>query len=328
MDMKVFLRWPLFLGLGAVLFPSLTEKIRPSFAVPLTGSLVVLTGSSSGIGKSAALDLAAQNYTVFAGVRSLTDGFSLQKEAKLRGIRPDLLRPVLLDVTSPASIADVRDAVVRTGLPMAGIVCNAGFVPYALMPFEYTSTEAEAKAFGVNYFGAAGVARVFLPLLRKHKARLVIVGSVAGSVARPLGQPYSASKFAVRSLADSLRRELRASGVSVSRVDPGYVSTPMLSKGRASLQSNVSFEALAPTDRAPYQKIYDAALVKISRAASGAAGPEDSTDAALRHALAAPKPRAVYNPGTIGARPAWLGATVLGWFSSLDPAWLDLAMGV
>jgi hypothetical protein len=132
-----------------------------------------------------------------------------------------------------------------------------------MVPFELTSDEAEKAAFAVNVHGVSSVARRFLPLLRGGDrfppGRLVVVGSVAGLLGRPLMQPYSASKAAVRSLADSLRRELGPLGVSVSRVDPGYVATRMLDQGRASLQQHENKNQASQADPASNAEATEAA---------------------------------------------------------------------
>jgi len=260
-----------------------------------------------------------------------------------------------------------------------------------MVPFESASETAEAAAFEVNYHGVARVARRFLPLLRASAGasagglgrskgdgagsggRLVVVGSIAGLVGRPLMQPYSASKAAVRSLADSLRRELRPLGVSVSRVDPGFVATRMLDQGRASLQrqsgggrkggdghgastwastgasTEASTEAstgssssigartgvgasfaAAPANGGAAGEAYEpmraAAMAKLAGKAKGAPSPEQSTDAAITHALTARRPRAVYHPGAVNGRAAGATAAVVNWLGALDPAWADLAI--
>jgi len=78
-----------------------------------------------------------------------------------------------------------------------------------------------------------------LPLLRMHiskfglwSARIVNMSSIAGKVAQPIVGPYTASKFALESLSDSLRLELRAQGIHVSLVCPGAIDTPIWKKGR------------------------------------------------------------------------------------------------
>jgi len=120
-----------------------TEFFRPKFPTPERGGIVVITGASSGIGRSAALSLAAQGFTVLAGVRRLEDARDLAAawEARLTAAAAGhtgsvgALRPIILDVTDVTTI----DAAVREvselvqmgrneslGLTLAGVVCNAG----------------------------------------------------------------------------------------------------------------------------------------------------------------------------------------------------------
>jgi len=74
------------------------------------------------------------------------------------------------------------------------------------------------------------IIREFIPLLRQHKGRIVNIGSLAGIIATPSSGIYSATKFAVEAITDSLRRELRPHGVAVTAVDPGFVTTPIREK--------------------------------------------------------------------------------------------------
>ena len=83
-------------------------------------------------------------------------------------------------------------------------------------------------------FGAVAVAQAFLPQLRRSRGRLVFVGSISGRLAVPFIAPYSASKFALRAIADALRVELRPAGIAVALIEPGSVQTPIWQKGRDS----------------------------------------------------------------------------------------------
>ncbi|KAH6924652.1 hypothetical protein HPB50_021793 [Hyalomma asiaticum] len=98
------------------------------------------------------------------------------------------------------------------------VVANAGVPSHGLL--EWESMESIRKVFDVNVFGVVKVSKMFLPLLRKSKGRLVIVGSVLGRGTVPAGVSYCMSKHAVISLADGLRRECLGKGVDVCTVEP------------------------------------------------------------------------------------------------------------
>jgi len=318
--------WPLAIkGLLVVIFTSIgTAYMRPQFDVHPSG-VVVITGASTGIGASAALKLSALGYTVLAGVRRLEDGEALRKKANWK--TRDFIVPTIIDVTNVETIdSAVREAQRVAGESgVVGVVCNAGISAQGgLAPVEFSSAEADQRVFAVNYFGVVETVKRFLPLIRDARGRIVIVGSVAGNVASPFQQPYSASKFAVRSIADSLRRELKPAGVSVSRVEPGFIETPILTKQ----SGHGTFSALQEGQRAPYLSLYDRTLRKMRKLASKASKMETSTDLSIQHALTAARPQAVYHPGNIGGKPASVVTGLFNFLNVLDPAWADFMVEV
>ncbi len=194
---------------------------------PTRSKSVVITGASSGLGMAAAIHLAELGYRVFAGVRtesSLADLSGVSSKGELI--------PVLLDVTDANSIADAGDRVEQgcadTGL--WALVNNAGVCISA--PLEIVQMDLVRTQLETNIIGTLAVSQRFLPLLRSSGGRIVNVSSGVGSIALPYLGLYSASQFAKEGLSDSLRRELRPLGVSVSVIQPGAVHTPMWGKIR------------------------------------------------------------------------------------------------
>lgn len=187
---------------------------------------VLVTGASSGIGEACALHLDGLGHRVFAGVRRAADGDRLQAGAS------DRLHPVHLDVTDQASIDDAV-AVVAAHLGtmrFAGLVNNAGIAVGG--PIEYLPIADWRHQLEVNVIGQVAVTKAFLPLLREGQGRIVFIGSIGGRNASPMLGPYSASKFALEAVADSLRQELHEWGLEVALVEPGAVRTPIWEKGR------------------------------------------------------------------------------------------------
>jgi short-subunit dehydrogenase len=82
----------------------------------------------------------------------------------------------------------------------------------------------------VNYFGLVATTKAYLPLIRASKGRVINVSSVAGLVGSAVTSTYVASKFAVEGFSDSIRKELLPLGVSVSIVNPAFVTTPIFKK--------------------------------------------------------------------------------------------------
>ncbi len=185
---------------------------------------VFITGTSTGIGRAAALRLDGLGFQVFASVRNERDGRELRSQAS-----PGLV-PVLMDVTDPAAVARARDAV-RQAVGEAGLwglVNNAGISFRA--PLEYVPLPDLRKLFEVNVFGTLAVTQALLPMLRRARGRIVNVGSVTSLIVTPFHGPYSASKQCLSALSDALRLELGPFGVQVSLLLYGGVRTALWDK--------------------------------------------------------------------------------------------------
>ena len=266
---------------------------------------LVITGSSTGIGAAAALELDRHGFRVFAGVRSEADGRRLQQSASSR------LTPILLDVTDPGQIcaraAEVAAAVGPQGL--AGLVNNAGIV--VVGPIEVVPLEALRRQFEVNVLGTVAVTQGFLPLLRCGGGRIINVSSGNGFMAPPYFGPYAASKAAENSLSDCLRVELRRWHIPVSIVVPGSVATPIWQK---SLATADRLAGESPVERYElYREDLDAVRITAHRLAEHAMPAQHVAEVVLA-AMLAPRPKALYIVGTdsrlmrMGSRflPIWL----------------------
>lgn len=202
---------------------------------------VLVTGASSGIGEACALHLAARGWRVFAGVRRVEDGDRLQAAAQ------GSLEPVLVDVTNGEFVDRVlTDIAARTSGRLTAVVNNAGVAVGG--PIEYLPLDEWRRQFEVNVFGQLAVTRAALPLIRAAgpDGRIVFIGSIGGRVSTPLLAPYDASKFALEAIAESLRHELRPSGIKVVLIEPGAVKTPIWEKGRRTadeVEASMSAEA-------------------------------------------------------------------------------------
>ena len=243
---------------------------------------VVVSGASSGIGADAARALAARGLLVFAGVRSDADA------AAAEAMHPNV-RALRLDVTDAASVAAAADAFASGGFALAGLVNSAGIAVAG--PLELLPVDELRRVFEVNLFGAIALTQAFLPALRAARGRLVFVGSVSGRLATPFIAPYSASKFAVRAVADALRVELRQAGIRVALVEPGSVKTPIWKKGRED-RGRLS-ALLGPAAARLYGREIDALYVATANE-ERTAMPVERVSAAIVHALTARTPKASY----------------------------------
>jgi NAD(P)-dependent dehydrogenase (short-subunit alcohol dehydrogenase family) len=240
---------------------------------------VLVTGASSGIGLATVEALVRRDFVVYAAVRGELDAQRLGA----------LIRPLRFDVTDAAAIAAAADRVRADGLPLRGVVNNAGVALGG--PLEYLPVDQLRRQFEINVFGAMTVSQAFLPLLRQSHGRLVFVGSISGRLAVPFVGPYSASKFALRALADALRLELRSASVAVSLIEPGSVKTPIWEKSRQSRQALL--DALPPEAIANYGPNLEQ-LFATTEEQERTGMPVERVSDAIAHALTAAKPRAKY----------------------------------
>jgi NADP-dependent 3-hydroxy acid dehydrogenase YdfG len=173
----------------------------------------LVTGASSGIGAATALRLAADGWTVSAAARRL------DRLGELSAQHP-AIRPVALDVTDPASVAQLVDAVPEVDL----LVANAGGA-LAHGPVGSSDVDRWLRTYDVNVLGVVRVVQAVLPALETSRGHVVVTGSTAGRWVYELGGAYTAAKHALVAVRETLRLELVEAGVRVSEVAPGMVHT-------------------------------------------------------------------------------------------------------
>lgn len=186
---------------------------------PGVAPVAVVTGGSSGIGRAFVAALLRDGYEVYACGR---DAGRLER---LNAAFPTV-RTVRCDVTDRNAVSGFASQVRGRHHGVDLVVCNAG----GSREVDLTDLHAcrdLTREIRVNYEGAVNVVAEFLPLLRiAAPSRLIIVGSGYGLVPSPRAPLYSASKAALHSLAQTLRRALAPLGVSVTEVCPPVVDTP------------------------------------------------------------------------------------------------------
>ncbi|BFV55480.1 SDR family oxidoreductase [Kitasatospora sp. CMC57] len=181
--------------------------------------IVLITGTSSGIGLATAVATAQAGYTTVATLREPDRAGALLDAADSAGVTLDVRR---LDVTDPDSVAACLAGVERTYGRLDAVVNNAGISNFD--PTMEMSTMAALRAnLDVNFFGVVEVSRAAMPLLRVSGGSLVTIGSVHGVVGQPFNEAYCAAKFAVEGFMESLAPVAAAHGVQVSVVVPGFV---------------------------------------------------------------------------------------------------------
>jgi short-subunit dehydrogenase len=181
----------------------------------IAGKVVLITGASQGIGAACAAAF---------GKRGARLSLTARSEEKLRRVGGGQALITAGDLTCP----ETRELVVRRTLERFGtvdiLINNAGVGLYG--PAWRTPFELARQLFEVNFFAALGMIQSVVPLMRARQSGMIVnVSSVAGKVSLPWLTLYSASKAALISLSEGLRRELLGDGIRVVTVCPGYVTT-------------------------------------------------------------------------------------------------------
>lgn len=189
--------------------------------------VVLITGASSGIGEALALEYAARGYSLALLARRADRLQAVAAAAAARGARA-VVRTC--DVTDTAGLHAAVEQAERELGAIDIVYANAGFGVAGR--FETLTLDDYRRQFDTNVFGVIRTIQATLAPLRRSRGRLVIIGSVAGHLAAPGMSPYAMSKFAVRALAESLRAELRPSGISVTLISPGFVNSEIRRVGR------------------------------------------------------------------------------------------------
>ncbi len=248
---------------------------------PHRDKTILITGCSSGIGACAARTLRARGYRVIATARKEEDVARLESEG---------LTALRLDLNDSNSI---HDAVARTLELSSGrlyaLFNNAGYgQPGAV---EDLRREVLRAQFETNLFGTLELTNAVIPVMRKQGyGRIIQNSSVLGLFAMPYRGAYNASKFALEGITDTLRLELRGSGIHIALIEPG----PIVSAFR----KNAIRHFLANIDRehSAHRKVYQGVEQRLAKPGPAAPFtlPPEAVVKKLIHALEAKQPKRRY----------------------------------
>jgi len=242
------------------------------------GSIALVTGASSGIGKATAERLAAAGYKVYGTSRR-----GAQTDQRSFAILP-------LDVTSDESVEAAVNELIRLEGRIDLLVNNAGF-GVAPAAAEESSIEQARSIFETNFFGIIRMTRAILPHMRKQGGgRIINIGSVLGFLPMPYGALYAATKHAIEGYSESLDHELRTRGIRVSVIEPAYTKTPF----------DTNFlEPDAKLDE--YREVCAAVNERVKEVMATAEQPGVVADVVLKAASAA-RPKLRYTAGRVANR--------------------------
>ena len=201
------------------------------------GKTCIVTGANSGIGRSTAITLAKNDYTVFATMRSLERGEKLREIAQELNLE---IKEVELDVSDTDSVNQGINEILNQTDQIDILINNAGVGSNAVI--EDVDIESDKSVFETNFWGVVRCIQAVLPTMRQQKSGHIIqVSSIAGRVGLPAQPIYSASKWALEGLSENLAHDLSSFGVRVSIIEPGVTRTAILGKNNT-VPQNDDFE--------------------------------------------------------------------------------------
>lgn len=244
-----------------------------------SSKVVLITGTSSGIGLAAAVATARAGWRTVATLRDPSRADALRKAAVEAGVEIDVRQ---LDVTDEASARSAVAGVLADYGRLDAVVNNAGAGHLGTLENEPV---AEVRTImEVNFFGVLNVSKEAMPHLRASGGRLITVSSIGGVAGRPFNEAYCASKFAVEGYMESLAPVAAAHGVSVCVIEPGAVATEFVANAGVDMKQAVA-------DAGVYAPQVSAYLDRaIAQFADGAAQTSESVAESIMEALSADKP--------------------------------------
>jgi NAD(P)-dependent dehydrogenase (short-subunit alcohol dehydrogenase family) len=209
---------------------------------------VLITGCSSGIGRTTAKHLAQRGHVVYASARRLES---------IADLEADGCRLLALDVTDDASMAAAVQAVEAEHGAVGALVNNAGYSQSGAI--ESVPLDEVRRQFETNVFGLVRMCQLVLPKMREQRSgRIVNISSIGGTLVFPGGGIYHATKYAVEALSDSLRFELKGFGIRVVIVEPGIIRTRFAEAVSTALPQTDSADPYASFNAAVEQSTHNA----------------------------------------------------------------------
>lgn len=239
---------------------------------------VLVTGAGRGIGLAITEHMSRKGWDVYATARA---GEALQSLGRLPHVHP-----IALDITDRSAIAALPD---QLPAELNGVVNNAGIVVNG--PVEGLTLDDLARQFDVNVIAQIAVTQAVLPKIRASHGRIVFISSVSGLFTTPGTGAYNASKYAIESLADALRIELRPWKIPVSLIEPGPIRTDIWTEILGDHDRMV--EQLKDEHRRLYAPLLNGTRKLLGRMQKIAADPSTVTNA-VDHALTSKHPKRRY----------------------------------
>ncbi|CAF9940362.1 hypothetical protein IMSHALPRED_001998 [Imshaugia aleurites] len=202
-----------------------------AMAKRLEGKTIAVTGASSGIGKSTAMEFARtspKSLKLILTARRIDTLKEIAEEIKNEVGSGVQVLPVKLDVSNPSEVKGFVGSLPAEFREIDVLVNNAGLVKGTAKAPDIADEDINVM-FSTNVTGLINMTQAILPIYKKRedggRGDIINIGSIAGREPYPGGSIYCATKAAIRSFTDSMRRELIATRIRVMEVDPGQVET-------------------------------------------------------------------------------------------------------
>jgi 11-cis-retinol dehydrogenase len=273
---------------------------------------VLISGCDTGFGNGLAIELDKQGFNVLAGVYNSNN---IDLLTKILSARATVFQ---LDVTRQEDIDAAYEIVSNKTKVLHALVNNAGIGSGGYI--DWVSLEFMRKLMDVNFFGHVAMTKKFLPLLiAKRDSRVVNICSVAGYLTKPGMSAYAASKYALESFSDCLRREMAVWNLRVSIIEPGFMRTAIVEGHDKSLRNLWNGLDNDVKERWGEEQLNKQIHEVMNNAFMKRAEDPAKVVQALKHAVMNTVPRIRYRPG-------WQSSYVM-FPISRGPAWLaDLIM--
>lgn len=227
----------------------------------MENKVVLITGASSGIGKSTAEFLMVKGFRVYGTSRKVLGNTEENISSDLTS--GGFFRMISMDVTNEASIESAINWIISKEGHVDVLVSNAGTGVAGSV--EDVSMEEAYTQFDINFFGTLRVTKAILPIMRKQGyGKIIAISSVAGVISIPYQAHYSSSKFAVEGLIEALRYEVAPFGISVCLVEPGDTKTDFTKSRIVAKDANVD---------SPYHTRFTKSLARMEKDEQNGASP-------------------------------------------------------
>ena len=236
--------------------------------------VALVTGASSGIGRSIVLRLVSEGWTVYGGARRVE---------RMTDIGSRGFTPLFLDVTDDESMQGAVQTILTGEGRIDALVNNAGYGAYGAL--EDVGLDEARRQFEVNVFGLVRLTQLVLPAMREQGSGTVVnVSSMGGRIWMPVGGWYHATKHAVEVLSDALRMEVAAFGIDVVVIQPGAIQSEWSEIAADTLEES--------SEGTAYPQLVEG-MTHLLRDYDSAASPDVVADAVSR-ALSSRTPRRRY----------------------------------